>query len=99
MIISRVANLTSSSFAEAVESRPSIRDISSSRVRIDAGDLLAMRCSFAGLPSPELNHIAKDAPRQIPSNFKTALLDRQRPGGLHHDPQLMVTQCDRHRFD
>jgi hypothetical protein len=32
-----------------------------------------MGCSFAGLPSPLLNHtLAKDAPRQIPSNLKTS---------------------------
>jgi hypothetical protein len=28
--------------------------------------------ALAGLPSPELNHIAKDAPRQTPGNFKTS---------------------------
>jgi transposase len=47
--ISRVASLTSSSFAEAVESRPSINAVSSSRVRCEAGSLVAMGCSFAGL--------------------------------------------------
>jgi hypothetical protein len=47
--ISRVASLTSSSFAEALESRPSINALSSSRVRCEAGSLVAMGRSFAGL--------------------------------------------------
>src|SRR6266516_2369860 len=47
-----------------------------------AGSLLAMGCSFAGLPSLLMSHIAKDAPRQIPSNLK----DFTR----HHDPDGMA---------
>jgi hypothetical protein len=67
--------LTSSSFAEAVESRPSITDISSSRVRIDAGNLLAMGCSFAGLPSPQLNHtLQRMHPAKFPANLELHLL-------------------------
>jgi hypothetical protein len=46
--ISRVANLASSSFADAVRNRPSIRADNSSRVRCEAGNLVAMGCSFAG---------------------------------------------------
>src|SRR5262249_55742146 len=57
--------------AEAVESRPSITDISSSRVRIDAGNLLAMVCSFAGLPSPQLNHtLQRMHPAKFPANLE-----------------------------
>jgi hypothetical protein len=47
------ANLTSSSFAEAVDSRPSIRDASSSRVRIDADNFLAMLLCRAAKPVAE----------------------------------------------
>jgi len=72
--ISRVASLTSSSFAEAVESRPSINAVSSSRVCCEAGSLVAMGCSFAGLPSPLLNHTLQ---RMHPAKFPATLR-------LHH---------------
>src|SRR5262245_18161975 len=68
--ISRVASLTSSSFAEAVESRPSINAVSSSRVCCEAGSLVAMGCSFAGLPSPLLNHTLQ---RMHPAKFPATL--------------------------
>src|SRR5262249_2154283 len=75
--ISRVASLTSSSFAEAVESRPSINAVSSSRVCCEAGSLVAMGCSFAGLPSPLLNHTLQ---RMHPAKFPAILrLHRIRP--------------------
>jgi hypothetical protein len=61
-IISRVANLTSSSFAELWTAVPRSETSALHACCIDAGNLLAMGCS-AGLPSPLLNHIAKDAPR------------------------------------
>jgi hypothetical protein len=48
-MISRAASLTSSSFADPVDRRPSINAVSSSRVRCEAGILVAMGCSFAGL--------------------------------------------------
>jgi hypothetical protein len=55
-----VASFTSSSFAELVESRPSINDVSSSRVRCEAGSLVAMGCSFGGLAKVRLLiHIRK----------------------------------------
>src|SRR5262245_34569316 len=68
--ISRVASLTSSSFAEAVESRPSINAVSSSRVCCEAGSLVAMGCSFAGLPSPLLNDTLQ---RMHPAKFPATL--------------------------
>jgi hypothetical protein len=52
--INRVASLTSSSFAEAVERRPSINAVNSSRVRCEAGILVDMGCSFAGLAKARL---------------------------------------------
>ncbi|MGA7452217.1 MAG: hypothetical protein WBW73_13335, partial [Rhodoplanes sp.] len=41
-------------FAEAVERRSSINAVSSSRVRCEAGSLVAMGCSFAGLAKARL---------------------------------------------
>jgi DNA-binding MarR family transcriptional regulator len=50
----RGASFTSSSFADAVDRRPSINAVSSSRVRCEAGILVAMGCSFAGLAKARL---------------------------------------------
>ena len=46
--------LTSSFFADPVERRPSINAVSSSRVRCEAGILVTMGCSFAGLAKARL---------------------------------------------
>src|SRR5262249_6326185 len=55
---------------QAVESRLSINAVSSSRVCCEAGSLVAMGCSFAGLPSPLLNHTLQ---RMHPAKFPATL--------------------------
>jgi hypothetical protein len=58
--ISRVASMTSSSFADAVDSRLSIDAANSSRVRCKAGILVAVGCPFTGLTKARLLiHIRK----------------------------------------
>jgi hypothetical protein len=54
------------------ESRPSISDVSSSRVRIEAGTLFIGVLPCQGLLSPFSIRTAKDAPRQFPSKSRTS---------------------------
>src|SRR6266542_79449 len=56
--------------AEAVASRPSINDVSSSLVRIEAGNLVAMGCSFAGPAKSVLRFAGKGCtPPNFPANL------------------------------
>ena len=53
-----------------MDRRPSISEVNSPRVRCNAGNLAAMGAP-AGLASPLADSHAKDAPRQIPSKFRS----------------------------
>jgi hypothetical protein len=79
----QVANFTSSSFADALVSRPSINAVRSSRVRCEVGILIAMGCCFAELAKAcSLNsHPRRTRPAKFPAP-ESKLLDSNVPGNV-----------------